>query len=122
MPVLTDVKWKMLCFASMRSPREIFVQRLNELLPKGEAQLYAKRARISEQTISRWRNGERVNPGLDTLTRLAAALGVPVAYLISDEPAPAVDPQLAERLARDAEQVESATRTLLEAVRSATKS
>lgn len=69
-----------------RQPDDVFINRLKELIPEGEARKCARRAGISEQTLSKWRTGTiKANPKLSTLRRLASVLRVPVAYLISDE-------------------------------------
>jgi transcriptional regulator with XRE-family HTH domain len=42
----------------------------------------ARRARVPQGYISALESGEKTNPGLDVLRRLARALGVPVAELL----------------------------------------
>jgi len=50
---------------------------------KGLSQVQlAKRARIAQPYLVRLESGERKNPSLATLKRLAKALGVPVAELL----------------------------------------
>lgn len=67
-------------------PRDVFVRRLDQLLTKGRAKLVSERSGVSETTLSNWRRGKvRVNPELETLEKIADALGVSAGYLISEE-------------------------------------
>lgn len=57
-----------------RTPEEVFVERLRGI-PEGQAKLYAERAGVSEQTLSKWKTGAiKPNPKLATLARLARVL------------------------------------------------
>ena len=68
-----------------RSAADVFAQRLRDLIPDGEAGRFADASGFPRESISRWRTGTtKANPTLDTLEKLAAALDVPVDYLISD--------------------------------------
>jgi transcriptional regulator with XRE-family HTH domain len=65
------------------SPRKIGValKRLRET--KGISQLaLAKRAKVAQAYISEMEAGEKKNPGIETLRKLAKALGVPVTELL----------------------------------------
>ena len=42
----------------------------------------AKRAKVSQAYISEIEAGQRRNPGIETLTKIAKALGVPVTELL----------------------------------------
>lgn len=69
-----------------RTAHQILRDRLAELLQSRQAREVVARARIPETQLSRWRTGaQEPNPQLSTLVRLAKALGVSVAYLISNE-------------------------------------
>ncbi len=84
--------------------REIFVRRLNELLPRrGDAKPISERTNIAESTISNWRNGKgAINPTLDSLIKLASALGVSVGYLVSEG---SDDDERRQRFERERDQV-----------------
>jgi len=99
------------------------VERLNELLRGREARTISERTGISETTISRWRNRRApANPSLDTLVRLARALGVPLVYLISDGVyEPAYDAAAVERLMRATEELLRAATVARHAVTDAMK-
>jgi transcriptional regulator with XRE-family HTH domain len=91
-----------------RTPEELLLLRLRTLIPDRQARIIAKRAGISEGTLSRWRSGAlKPNPKLTTLVRLAAVLKVPLAHLISDgQPESDLSPLVRDRiekLAADAE-------------------
>lgn len=65
------------------SPQRIgtMLKRLRER--KGLSQLaLAKRARVAQAYISEMEAGRKKNPGIETLRRLAKALGVPVRELL----------------------------------------
>jgi transcriptional regulator with XRE-family HTH domain len=65
------------------SPRKIGVtlRRLRE--GKGMSQLQlAKQAKVAQAYISEMEAGDKKNPGIETLRKLAKALGVPVAELL----------------------------------------
>ena len=68
----------------------MLAQRIRELVPRGEAAKLSAMAGMSAETFSSWRTGKRVpNPDLRELERLADALRVSPAYLISEEMATA---------------------------------
>jgi hypothetical protein len=96
----TDVKQNLIQSDAMRTKAQtIFLRRLNELLPRGRATIVAQRTGIHLSTISNWRQGKTpVNPSLEILEKLANALNVPVAYLITDSPLVAVDASERESL------------------------
>lgn len=96
----TDVKQNLIESDAMRTKAQtIFLRRLNELLPRGRATIVAQRTGIHLSTISNWRQGKTpVNPSLEILEKLANALNVPVAYLITDSPLVAVDASERESL------------------------
>jgi Helix-turn-helix len=96
----TDVKQNLIQSDAMRTKAQtIFLRRLNELLPRGRATIIAQRTGIHLSTISNWRQGKTpVNPSLEILEKLANALNVPVAYLITDSPLVAVDASERESL------------------------
>jgi Helix-turn-helix len=96
----TDVKQNLIESGAMRTKAQtIFLRRLNELLPRGRATIIAQRTGIHLSTISNWRQGKTpVNPSLEILEKLANALNVPVAYLITDSPLVAVDASERESL------------------------
>lgn len=99
------------------------MERLNDLLKGREAKTVAERAGISEHTLSKWRN-RRIppNPGLDTLTRLASALGVPVVHLISDGVYEALyDSAAVENLMRADEELQRAAAIARRAIAAALK-
>jgi transcriptional regulator with XRE-family HTH domain len=83
----------------MKTARDVFVQRLKQLLPTekrtGRQKEVSARSGISETTLSNWRNDEgQVNPELSTIEKLASALGVSPAYLIWDgTPLPGATPE-----------------------------
>lgn len=108
---------------SARKPEEIFVERLEELLRGREAKLVAERSGIAQTTISKWKHGRiPANPSLDTLVRLARALGVPLVYLISDGVyEPAYDAAAVERLMRATEELLRAATVARHAVTDAMK-
>jgi transcriptional regulator with XRE-family HTH domain len=95
----------------LRKPEDIFVERLDELLRDREAKAIAERSGISHHTLSKWRNRKiPANPGLDSLARLARALGVPIVYLISDGVyEPPYPPGAVENLMRADEQLQHAS-------------
>lgn len=73
-------------YVASKGPQQIFLERLKALIPEGQARIYAKRAGVSEQTLSKWRTGAiPANPKLSTICRLAAALKLTPAEMISDE-------------------------------------
>jgi len=57
------------------------LKRLRERRKLTQTEL-ARRARVPQGYISALELGEKTNPGLDVLRRLARALGVPVAELL----------------------------------------
>jgi transcriptional regulator with XRE-family HTH domain len=65
------------------SPRKIGVtlKRLREARGFSQLQL-AKRADVAQAYISEMEAGGKKNPGIETLRKLAKALGVPVAELL----------------------------------------
>jgi transcriptional regulator with XRE-family HTH domain len=65
------------------SPRKIGVtlKRLREAKGLSQLQL-AKRADVAQAYISEMEAGDKKNPGIETLRKLAKALGVPVAELL----------------------------------------
>lgn len=70
-----------------RSAGEVFAERIRELIPEGEAAAYAAKARVRPEMLSQWRTGRlKPNLKLDTLERIAGALGRHPADLISDRP------------------------------------
>jgi transcriptional regulator with XRE-family HTH domain len=65
------------------SPQRIgrVLKRLRE--EKGLSQLaLAKRARVAQAYISEMEAGQKKNPGIETLRKIAKALGVPVSELL----------------------------------------
>lgn len=65
------------------SPQRIgrMLKRLRE--ERGLSQLaLAKKARVAQAYISEMEAGEKKNPGIETLKKLARALGVPVTELL----------------------------------------
>ena len=95
-----NVKEDLIDLEDMRSKeQEMFIKRLNELLPHGEATIIAQRTRIHLSTISNWRQGKPpINPSLEMLTKLARAFNVPAAYLITDVPLLVISASERERL------------------------
>jgi transcriptional regulator with XRE-family HTH domain len=84
---------------------DIIRRRINERIPRGEQERISGLAAIAAETISRWRNGGTINPDLKTMERLAEAIGISLAELISDSPEersapppPPIDPGLQHRL------------------------
>lgn len=75
-----------LFFAGMpRRPGEILRDRLRDLVPRGQAARISALAGMSAETFSLWKNERRYpNPELSELERLAEALQVSPAYLISE--------------------------------------
>jgi transcriptional regulator with XRE-family HTH domain len=65
------------------SPRKIggTLKRLRETKGLSQLQL-AKRADVAQAYISEMEAGDKRNPGLETLRKLAKALGVPVTELL----------------------------------------
>jgi transcriptional regulator with XRE-family HTH domain len=62
------------------------LRRVEELLAEREARDVARASKIHESTISNWRTGKSAfNPNLDTLERLAAALGTTVGELVAEK-------------------------------------
>mgnify|MGYP001590157649 CR=1 FL=1 len=74
-------------------------------MPRGKAATLSALAGMSAETFSSWRTGKRhPNPDLKELERIADALRVSPAYLISDENSP-VSPDVLRKV----EQAEQAT-------------
>jgi len=66
-------------FGSMTSLEEVFRRRINDLAPP-----FGSKTSLWSSDLTRWRKGERTNLRLATLEKVAEALGVDPAYLISD--------------------------------------
>jgi transcriptional regulator with XRE-family HTH domain len=86
-----------------RRPSDFFRERLKELIPRGKATIVAQRSGVSETTLSNWKRGfGRINPELETLEKLAAAISkvtgreVAAADLIADVKKVAADAVAAE--------------------------
>lgn len=86
-----------------------------------------ERAGVDSSYISLLETGKRENPGVDTLNRLAQALGTSIAYLVgeTDDPRPLLGPGQAAHNATDPygdsditpEDIQDAERFILEVVR-----
>ncbi len=64
------------------NPRTIFGKKLRSLIEYGQQQVIAKEAAIGAGLFSRYVNGKEDNPELDTLYRIAKAMGVEAYELI----------------------------------------
>jgi transcriptional regulator with XRE-family HTH domain len=95
-----------------------------QALPRGTQKRLAELAKLSEQTLSRWRRGNG-NPNLRQLEALASAMSVSLNYLLFKDsteqpalPSPAPDARrLAERIERLRRRAEITNRELAEALR-----
>lgn len=69
--------------AGKKDPEEILRARI-KAVPRGQQGRVAELAGVGAAVFSRWRKGERINAQLDTLKRLADALGLPFTDLFRE--------------------------------------
>jgi transcriptional regulator with XRE-family HTH domain len=67
--------------------RDSLAERIRALIPDGEGETFARRAKIRPETLSRLIQGKAKNPTLKTLDGIADALGIPISDLLWDESA-----------------------------------
>ena len=88
--------------AEPQGARQTFADRLNHLVtavhpanrgPYSNEEI-AHAIGVSVQAVRYWRQGQRVDPKMGSLQRLAALFGVPVAYFFDDEVAQRLDAEL----------------------------